>query len=176
MTNTPAGVSTIDRTQAASARGEELARRLEQGVDAMIAFANTLTEAQWQTPIPKDGRTVGVVVHHVATMFPIEIELAQQLARGQAITGVGWDDVHAINAKHALEHAGVTKQEAIELLRRNSAPAAAAIRAFTDAELATAAGNSLYADAPLTCQHMVEDHAVRHSYHHLAKIQAAVRP
>ena len=175
MTKTQTGTSTIDRTQAASTRGEALARRLEQGVDAMIACASALTDAQWQTPVPKDGRTVGVVVHHVATMFPIEIELAQQLARGQAIAGVSWDDVHAINAKHAQEHAAVTRQEAIELLRRNSAPAAAAIRALTDEELATAAANSLYADAPLTCQHMIEDHAVRHSYHHLAKIQAAVK-
>jgi hypothetical protein len=30
---------------------------------------------------------------------------------------------------------------------------------------------SLNADAPLTCQFMLEDHAVRHSYHHLAAIR-----
>jgi hypothetical protein len=177
MTNTQTGTSTIGGTQvAASARAEALARRLEQGIDALIAFANTLTEKQWQTAIPKDGRTVGVVVHHVASVFPIEIELAQQLAKGKAIAGVTWDDVHAMNAKHAQDYAAVTRQEAIELLRLNSASAAAAIRALTDEELETAATNSLYADAPLTCQHMLEDHAVRHSYHHLAKIQAAVKP
>jgi len=43
------------------------------------------------------------VVHHVASVFPIEIQLAQQLAKGQAIAGVSWDDVHAMNAKHAQE-------------------------------------------------------------------------
>jgi hypothetical protein len=176
MTSTQTGTGTIGGTQAASARAEALARRLEQGIDALIAFANTLTEKQWQTAIPKDGRTVGVVVHHVASVFPIEIELAQQLAKGKAIAGVTWDDVHAMNAKHAQDYAAVTRQEAIELLRLNSASAAAAIRALTDEELETAATNSLYADAPLTCQHMLEDHAVRHSYHHLAKIQAAVKP
>lgn len=176
MTNTQAGSSTIAQTPAASAMAEALARRLEQGIDALIAFVNTLSEKQWQTPIPKDGRKVGVVVHHVASVFPIEIELAQQLARGQAIAGVTWDDVHAMNAGHARDNAAVTKQQAIEALRANSAAAAAAIRALTDAELATAATNSLYANAPLTCQHMLEDHAVRHSYHHLAKIQATVRP
>ena len=81
MTNTQTG--TIGGTQvAASARAEALARRLELGIDAMIAFASTLTERQWQTPIPKDGRAVGVVVHHVASVLPIEIQLAQQLAEG----------------------------------------------------------------------------------------------
>jgi len=33
---------------------------------------------------------------------------------------------------------------------------------------------SLNADAPLTCQFMLEDHAVRHSYHHLAAIRRAL--
>jgi len=173
MTNTQTG--TIGTQVAASARAEALAHRLEQGIDALIAFATTLTEKQWQTAIPKDGRKVGVVVHHVASVFPIEIQLAQVLARGQAIAGVTWDDVHAMNAQHAQDNANVTKQEAIDLLRQNSAAAAAAIRALSDEELANAATNSLYADAPLTCQHMLEDHAVRHCYHHLAKIQAAVK-
>jgi len=174
MSNTTTG--TIGGTQvAASAQAEALARRFEQGIEGLIAFANTLTEQQWKTPIPKDGRLVGVVVHHVASVLPIEIELAQVLAKGQPITGVTWDDVHAMNAKHAQDNAAITRQEAIELLRKNSAPAAAAIRAFTDEQLASAGTNSLYADAPLTCQHMLEDHAVRHSYHHLGKIRAALK-
>jgi hypothetical protein len=174
MTNTT--TATTGGTQvAASAQAEALARRLELGIDALITFAGTLTERQWQTAVPKDGRTIGVVVHHVASVFPIEIQLAQVLAKGQPIVGVTWDDVHAMNAKHAQDNASVTKQEAIALLRENSTAAAAAIRALSDEELATAATNSLYADAPLTCQHMLEDHAVRHCYHHLAKIQAAVK-
>jgi hypothetical protein len=176
MSTTQTAPSTLAGGAAASGQSEALARRLEQGIDALIAFAGTLTDQEWQTPIPKDGRKVGVVVHHVASVFPIEIELAQVLAKGQPIAGVTWDDVHAMNAKHAQDNAGVTREEAIDLLRRNSALAAAAIRALSDAELATAATNSLYADAPLTCQHMLEDHAVRHSYHHLAKVRAAVRP
>jgi hypothetical protein len=44
---------------------------------------------------------------------------------------------------------------------------ASAIGALTDEQLDRAATVSLYADAPLTCQFMLEDHAVRHSCHHL---------
>ena len=65
----------------------------------------------------------------------------------------------------------VTKADALDLLRRNSAAAAAAIRALDDEALDRAATVSLYADAPLTCQFVLEDHAVRHSYHHLARIR-----
>ena len=31
-----------------------------------------------------------------------------------------------------------------------------------------------HADAPVTCQFVLEDHAVRHSYHHLARLKRAV--
>ena len=155
-------------------RSSALADRLEQGADALAAFAGGLTDAEWQARLPKDGRKVGVVVHHVASMYPLEIQLAQTLAGGQPIAGVSWDDVHALNAKHAQEHDGVTKEAALALLRDNSAAAAAAIRVLSDEELDRAAPVSLNADAPLTCQFFVEDHAVRHSYHHLARIRAAL--
>ena len=56
----------------------------------------------------------------------------------------------------------------------NSTDAAAAIRALSDEQLDSAAAVSLNADAPLSCQFVLEDHAVRHSFHHLAKIKGAV--
>jgi len=154
---------------------DALAERLEQGARALAGFASTLTDAEWQTRLPKDGRKVGVIVHHVATMYPLEIQLAQVLAGGKPVTGVTWDDVHALNAKHAKEHDAVTKEAALALLQQNSTAAAAAIRALRDEELDQAAPLSLNSDAPLTCQFMLEDHAVRHSYHHLAGIRAALK-
>jgi len=160
--------------QPASGLATALAERLEQGAQALELLAASLTDADWQTRIPHDGRTVGVVVHHVGTMYPLEIQIAQTLASGQPLVGVTWDAVHEINANHARDHAAATKAEAIALLRQNSAAAAAAIRALTDEQLQRAAPVSLNADAPLTCQFILEDHAVRHSYHHLAKIRQAL--
>jgi hypothetical protein len=159
-----------------SQRTNALAERLEQGARALAGFASALTDAEWQTRLPKDGRKVGVIVHHVATMYPLEIQLAQVLAGGKPVTGVTWDDVHAMNAGHAKEHDAVTKEVALDLLQRNSTAAAAAIRALRDEELDQAAPLSLNSDAPLTCQFMLEDHAVRHSYHHLAGIRGALKP
>ncbi len=155
-------------------RSNALAVRLEQGANALADFAQTLTEAEWQTRVPQDGRKAGVIIHHVASVYPLEIQLAQTLAAGTAIEGVTWNAVHEMNAGHAKENDAVTKEDALKLLRRNSAAAAAAIRALSDEELDQAAPLSLNADAPLTCQFMLEDHAVRHSYHHLARLRAAL--
>jgi hypothetical protein len=173
-TTTPSQTSTPAIAPPTSRRANALAERLEQGARALAVLARTLTDTQWETRIPKDGRTIGVVVHHVASMYPIEIQLAQALAAGSAIASVSWDTVNEINAAHAKEQAAVTRQAALDLLERNSAEAAAAIRALSDEQLDRAAPVSLNADAPLTCQFFLEDHAVRHSYHHLAKIRAAL--
>jgi len=157
-------------------RARILASTLETGADALATFASSLTPEQWETRLPRDGRKVGVVVHHVASMYPLEIELARTLAAGGALTEASWDAIHEMNAAHAREHDGVTRDETIGLLRTNAAAAARAIRDMTDAELDKVAPNSLYGGAPLSCQFMLEDHAVRHSFHHLAGIRAALTP
>jgi DinB superfamily len=159
-----------------STRTDALADRLEQGARELAAFASGLTPAEWQARVPGDGRKVGVTVHHVATMYPLEIQLAQRLAGGGPVSGVTWNVVHELNAAHAKEYDGVTKAAALELLERNSAAAAAAIRNLTDGQLDQAAPVSLNADAPLTCQFFLEDHAVRHSYHHLDRLRSVLQP
>jgi hypothetical protein len=166
---------TDTRSPVANPQANALADRLEQGARALISFATDLTDAEWQTPLPKDGRKIGVIVHHVASVYPIEIQLAQTLAKGEAISGVTWADINQMNAKHASDHASISKAEALDALRRNSADAAAAIRALSDEQLRQAATVSLYEDAPLTSQFFLEDHAVRHSYHHLFLIRRALQ-
>jgi hypothetical protein len=113
-------------------RAQALAATLERGARDIADFASRLTDAEWQTPLPKDGRKIGVIVHHVASIYPLEIELAQKLAAGGSITDVTWDDVHALNAAHARDKDKVTKEETLALLRTNARAAAAAIRAMSD--------------------------------------------
>ena len=160
-----------------SRRAESLADRIEEGAAGLAAFAERLSEAEWRVPTSSNGgdrRPVGVIVHHVASMYPIEIDVARKVAGGQSVMDVSWEDVAKINAQHAREHAGVAKAAALELLRRNSREAAAAVRALTDEELDRAAPFSLSFGAPVTAQFVIEDHALRHSWHHLARIRKAL--
>jgi hypothetical protein len=156
-------------------RAGSLASRIEEGAAGLAAFAEGLSEAEWRTPVSgSDRRSVGVIVHHVASVYPIEIDLARAIADGKAVTEVTWDVVAELNAKHASDQAGVTKSAALELLRRNSHEAAAAVREFTDDQLDRAAPFSLSFGAPVTAQFVIEDHALRHSWHHLARIRKAL--
>jgi hypothetical protein len=159
----------------ASHRAESLAERIEEGAKALADFAEGISDEEWRTPVSNsDRRQVGVIVHHVASVYPIEIELARAIAGGHAVTDVTWEVVADLNAKHAQEQEGVSKEAALGLLRQNSRDAADAVRAFTDEELDRAAPFSLSFGAPVTAQFIIEDHALRHSWHHLARIRAAL--
>src|SRR4051812_8731003 len=104
-------------------RAEVLADRIEEGAAALAAFVEGLSDAEWREPMSRSGgdaRTVAVVVHHVASVYPVEIDLARTVARGDAVTGVTWDVVHEMNANHARAQAEATREATLELLHRNS--------------------------------------------------------
>src|SRR6516164_2269919 len=131
-------------------RARLLADRIEEGAAGLAAFAERLSEAEWLEPVSAtDRRSVGVVVHHVASMYPIEMDLARAVASGKSALDVTWEVVAQVNAKHAQDNAQVSKAAALELLGQNSSEAAAAVRAFTDQELDTATPVALSFGAPV---------------------------
>ena len=158
-------------------RAESLANRIEEGAETLTRFAEGLSDADWRAPLSTNGadrRSIGVIVHHVASVYRIEVDLARAFASGTAVTEVSWAAVADLNAKHAQEHADASKAATIDLLRRNAREASSAVRRFTDEQLDNAAPFSLAFGAPVTAQFVIEDHALRHSWHHLAKIRQAL--
>ena len=157
-----------------SSRAKVLADRIARGAENIAAYGEKLTDEQWATPIRPDGRKAGVMIHHVASVYGLEVDVAQKLAAGESIVGVTWAVIADMNAKHAQENAGVGKKETIELVRKNGRMAAEAIAKFTDEMLDNGGTISLYGDAPLTAQFWIEDHPLRHSWHHVAKMRAVL--
>jgi len=139
-------------------RVNALADRVIQGGEALATFLETVSDDEFMTIVS----------------YPVEVDLASQLASGKPITGVTWDVIDGINADHARDTNQVDRQGVIELIRVNSKEAAERIRKFTDVELDHAATVSLNANAPLTAQFFIEDHALRHSYQHLESMKAAL--
>jgi uncharacterized damage-inducible protein DinB len=118
-----------------SERARTLAHQLEQANHALIATIEGLTDAQWHAKTPGDGRSVGVVAHHVATSHKTVAGLATAIAHGQTVPPITMDMIHQGNATHAAQHASCTKAETLALLRQNGAAAVATVRGFGDAEL-----------------------------------------
>jgi hypothetical protein len=163
-----------NNARSSSERAAHLADRILLGAANLAALAESLSDEEWLLPVSaSDKRSIGVIVHHVASMYPIEIDAALTISKGTEVK-VTWENIAEVNAGHAAEHLSVTKTEALELLRTNSQDAAETVRQFTEAELDQAAAFGLVYGAPVTAQFVIEDHALRHSWHHLAKIRHAV--
>jgi len=155
-------------------RAKKLADRILEGAGLLADFAESLSDLEWSMAISAtDNRTVGTVVRHVGFMYPIEIEAVLAISKGMPVD-VTWEAIAEINGKHAVEFPSPTKTEAIELLRTNSRVAADTVRQLSDEQLDTAAAFGLSYGAPVTAQFVIEDHPLRHAWHHLAKIRKAV--
>ena len=115
---------------------DALADSLEQAARALADEASALTTAEWQTHVPRNGSEIGAMVDHVACVYG---QLTQTIAGDETVAGTTGEAVNEVNAGHAKEHNGVTKEAALDLLRRNSSAAAAAIRALSDEEIDRAA-------------------------------------
>jgi len=148
-----------------------LAERIEQGAEEFIAAVESLSDEQWQTPCGSEQRSVGVLVHHVGTMYPIEADVVRMLAENGEAPGVDWPAVHGINANHATTNAAADKSAAIALVRNNVQAAVETVRGLSDAQLDRVAPNALAWNAPMTVQNFIENHPIAHPYSQLESIQ-----
>jgi len=155
-------------------RSEPLAQRVLEGHQGLISFIESCTEEDWKTWIPNEERPVGVLMHHVASMLPVELEFIKMLASGKGITDINDLDVHQMNTQHADANVDRTRDETRELLKHNSELIIATIRELSDEQLDRVAPVSLHWDSPVSTQYFIEEHPLNHSYHHLDSIRTVL--
>ena len=66
------------------------------------ALAERLKEAQWEARGPKDARKAGIIAHHVASVYPLEIQLAQTVVAGRSVSDLSWDTIHQMTMLYSL--------------------------------------------------------------------------
>ena len=155
-------------------RASVLADRINQGAEDLIAAVANLSDAQWQTPCGDEKRSVGVLAHHVGTMYPIEASVAKQLAETGGAPGVDWGAVDGINAEHAATNGTPDKAQTLAMIRENVRVAIDTVNGFSDQDLDRLAPNALAWNAPMTVQNFVENHPIAHPYIHLESIKRAL--
>jgi hypothetical protein len=98
-------------SQTAQSRAAQIADQFESAQEAFIRLVESLTDEQWgrvgrngpeRLNDEDEGRTVGVIAHHVAMSGPFIIDRIRAMLAGRQMTPV---DIHAMNAAHAAEHA-----------------------------------------------------------------------
>ena len=141
-----------------------LADRLEQGPARLTTFASALTTWSGKPVSPGGPRSASSCITSPASTA--EIQLAQTLAGGKPVMGVTLDAVNEMNAGHATENDAVTKAGGA-----GSAPGQTARQPRLQSGLSATRSSLRPLRVALTLmlhhgQFVLEDHAVRHSYHH----------
>lgn len=152
-------------------RAQALANRFEEANREIISTLDRCSDAQWRTKCAGETWSVGVVAHHVAESHAAIARIIQTIAAGQPLPNVTTEMIDQRNAQHAQQHADCTKQETLDLLRRNGASAAATVRGLTDEQLGRS--GTLRA-GPMSAEQVVEGILIGHVRGHVTSIRAAI--
>jgi uncharacterized damage-inducible protein DinB len=154
-------------------RAEQFAAQFAATNNELFAIVVGCSEDQWQQPCVNDGRSIGVVAHHVATTYPAFKGIIERLASGEILQPrVSMETVHQSNAQHAQDYAAIGTSETLDALRTNGAALTALLQTLDDAQLdrtTTAFGNR-----ELSTAQVVEWIVIGHGQEHLTSIRATI--
>jgi hypothetical protein len=117
-----------------SERAASLADEFVDANDAVIAFAQSCSDAQWRTVVPGEGWTVGVVLHHIAEGHALGVRWLTSMVAGEGVSDTG-EDIDHHNVTHAERCADVNVADTVALLRENGRRTELLIRQFSDEDL-----------------------------------------
>ncbi len=143
------------RDGATSARARALAWQFEHENAQLIETLERCNVNQWQAHCPDTGWTVAVQAHHIASNYTIIANMIRDVAMGTPHPPLPVEKLNAINARHALEAAGVSRETVIDLLKWNAPVAAATYRFLTEEGLDRTAVVTPGADAQTAAELIV---------------------
>jgi hypothetical protein len=154
-------------------RAEALARRFEQANGEMITLVEQTSEPAWRLHCEDEGWSVGVTAHHVAANHLLILDSTRALVNGTALPTNTVELSDQFNADHARRHTGCTREETVELLRRNGDTVAAFIRGLNDEQLDQCATIPFFGNAVWTTEQWIENILIGHAGMHMPSIRAA---
>jgi len=156
-----------------SERAAALATAFENANNEVIAAVEGCTPDAWGRTCQDEGWSVGVAAHHVAVNHPAIVGLVQLIANGQPLPPITMEMIDAGNAQHAQEHANVSRDETLELLRSQGKATADIVRGLSDEQLDRTAALALVGGQEWSAADMIERILIGHPAGHGASIKAA---
>ena len=155
------------------AKADALAQQFETKAAEASRLLEGLSDADWKKVTEAEKWSVGVTAHHVAGSHEPISALIKTVAAGQSVPNFTLDMLHAMNAKHAQEHASCTRGETIALHEKGAATAAAVVRALGDEQLAHS-GTVITGAPAMTAEQVITDILINHIDDHLGSIRKTV--
>jgi hypothetical protein len=151
-----------------------LVERLETAVESVITFAEQCTAEQWQTDIPDEGGTVGMVIHHVAFGIAPVMGWVMAAVEGGEMPTLTRERLHQYNAQHAQKHARPDRAATIATLLEQKEATSQTLNELTNDQLTKPTTFALVGEQEITGQKMVEWFLINHCHNHLKSIKGTL--
>ena len=156
-----------------SQKAKNLAERLRAFTDDVIGFVEGCTDQNWRKVLATEEWTVGVTARHIGAGHFEAVGLARMMVKGEKLPEFTMEQLVEMANAHARQHAGCTREEVLEVLRRNGAALVDYIAGLSDAEL-NRTGHLALAGGELSAQQLIEAVILKSGGEHLANMKAAV--
>ena len=156
-----------------SERARNLAERLEAFNRDVITYLDHLTEEQWRKVCAWEDWGVGVTARHIgAGHYEGALWLTKLIVDGEKLPELTREQIDEMANQHAREHAGCTKAEVLELIRKNGEMLIAFAAGLGDAEL-DRTGYLTAIGSEVSAQQLLEAVVLQSGGEHFANLKAA---
>lgn len=157
-------------------RVAELVEQFEVIHREVVTFCEALTSDEWETFVPNEERTVGVLMQHIAFGYTVEAALIGAIVENQPLPDIYTDRaiLNDWNARDAMELLAGTKDDALRLLDRHARRTARFLRKLSDDDLAKSRSIGLFGGAQWTVEALISRIVLGHPQMHLPSIREAL--
>jgi hypothetical protein len=156
-----------------SQRAKDLAKRLLAFSDEVVAFVEGCSQKHWQKVCKKEEWPVGVTARHIGAAHFEAVDLARMIVKGEKLPEFTMEQLVEMANEHARQHAACTREEVLEMLRRNGSAIADYVAGLSDADL-DRTGHLALAGGKIAAQQLIEAVILKSGGEHFASMQGAL--
>ena len=155
-------------------RSQALADRFEAAHKELLETVESIPDDKWSVTCQNDERSLGVMAHHIGSAIGYTFESARMAGTGQPVPPMSGEMIHAMNAKHAMEHANCSRAEALEVIRTNGEHVHKDLAAMPDEQLDRKLYFPLIGEDEVTVEKLIDALVIGHMKMHLPDIRATI--
>ena len=153
-----------------SQRAEELARRVRDFNNEVIAVVEKCSEEDWNKICEWEQWSVGVTARHIGAGHYSAVELAKMIVNKDPLPPIAEKDVIQMANDHAEKHSNCAQKEVLDILRNNGNGFADYVAGLDDDDL-DRTGNMELTGGDVTTQQLIEFVAFHSGAEHLENIK-----
>ena len=153
---------------------QSLANHFQRFNQALIAFIETCSPADWRKVTKAEGWPVGVTAHHVGAIHYPVLAWVQMIVEGTPTLTITMADVDEMNRQHVAAQANCTPTEVIQLLQQEGDKAVAYLRTLNETALHREAYLKIF-DTTMSAGQLFQAVLIDSAEEHLTSLQATVQ-